>query len=192
MAFEQVDINDEQNVAFVNEVLEDWTAITLNDLKRSIQNAGLELTEDLLNSLRVEVMKAAAGDLARANFYFRMHGRWKDMRTVYKNYSGSWRQSGFPPIEAIKEFITKVGVEKFKYVPGYKMGTFPAENIAVRRLAWGIAIGIGKRNTIKAKKWYAKTFYSQITPLIEALGGRAAQAVAKGVKDNLDDKTVKI
>lgn len=192
MPFEQVNMSDENNLAFINEVMDDWSNVTMLQLKRSIQDAGLELTDDLLNSLRVEVMKAAAGDLAKANFYFRMHGRFKDMRTVYRNYTNTWRQSGFPPVAEIEEFIKKTGLEKFKYIPGYKMGNVPTENIALRRLAWGIAVGIGKRNTMKAKKWYAKTFYSQITPLIEQLGGRAAQAAGTAVKESLDDKTIKV
>ena len=184
---------DDQNIDFINAVLEDWSNnLTVPQLKQSIQKAGLELTDDLLNSVRVELIKAAAGELAKANFYFRLHGRYKDMRTVYKNYTGTWRQSGFPPVAEIEAFIRKRGLEKFKYIPGYKMGTVPSESIAIRRLAWGIAIGIGKRNTIKAKKWYAKTFYSQITPLIEQLGSKAAAAAASSIKENLDDKTVKI
>jgi hypothetical protein len=179
---------ENSNMDFINDVLADWSNLTMLQLKKSIQDKGLEVTDDLLNSLRVEVVKGAATDLAKANFYFRLHGRFKDMRTVYKNFKGNKPQRGFPPIAAIEDFIRKEGLQKFKYVPGYKMGHFPAENIAIRRLAWGIAIGIGKRNTTKAKKWYAKTFYSQITPLIESMGQRAAAAAGAAIKETLTNK----
>jgi hypothetical protein len=127
--------------AIINEVLDDWSQLTLNALQASIKAAGLELTGDLLHSLRVEVRKAAAGELARASFYFRFHGRLRDMRTVYANYSGTWRQKGFAPVEVMEAFIRKKGLDKFKYIPGYSMGHMPSENIAVRRLAWALSIG---------------------------------------------------
>jgi hypothetical protein len=174
------------DVDFINAVLEDWSTLTLGDLQASVRAAGLELTEDLYNSLRVEVVKATAENIASAKFYFRMHGRMKDMRTVYSNFNASWRQSGYPPISAIEEFIKKTGLEKFKFIPGYKMGTMPTESNAIRRLAWGISIGIGKRNTVKAKKWYAKTFYSQLNPLLEELGRAAREKTAQTIKENLE------
>jgi len=182
-------IDVDNNNAIINEVLEEWSQLSLAQLMTSLDAAGLELTEDLMNSLRVEVRKAAAGELAKANFYFRMHGRFKDMRTVYGSYSGSWRQKGFAPVQVMEDFIKKVGLEKFKYIPGYKMGNIPSENIAVRRLAWGIAIGRAKKNTIKAKKWYAKTFYSQITPLMEKLGAAARERTAAQIKEGLENDT---
>jgi hypothetical protein len=174
------------NDDIINEVLEDWSELTLDLLKASVEKAGLELTKDLLNSLRVEVVKAAAGDLARANFYFQLHGRFKDMKTTYSHYSGL---KGFPPVKEIEEFIKKTGLEQFKYIPGYKPGKVPAENVAIRRLAWGISKGIAKRKTVKAKKWYAKTFYKQITPLMEQLGNAARERTAAAVKEAMTKDT---
>src|SRR5262245_23885885 len=107
---------DNTNMNFINEVMQHWSESTISLLTQSIEKAHLELTDDLLRSLRVVIVEAAANRLAHAQFYFRMHGRFKDMRTVYRNYSNAWHQTGFPPVEEIEEFIKKVGVEKFKYI----------------------------------------------------------------------------
>jgi hypothetical protein len=176
-----VDDND-----IINEVLEDWSELTLDLLKSSIDKAGLELTKDLLNSLRVEVVKAAANDFARAKFYFQLHGRYKDMKTAYSHYSGL---KGFPPVKEIEEFITKTGLQSFKYIPGYNPGHIPAENIAIRRLAWSISKGIAKRKTTKPKKWYAKTFYKQITPLMVRIGEAARERTAAVIKEGFEKDT---
>jgi len=164
----------------INEVLEEWSQQTINLLRASIDKAGLNLTKDLYNSLRVEVIKATAEGLAGARFYFQLHGRYKDMKTTYSRFNGN---TGFPPVAEIEEFVKKTGLENFKYIPGYKMGTVPSESIAIRRLAWGIAKGMGKRKTTKPQRWYAKTFYKQIDPLIDKVANYYRERAAAGVKE---------
>lgn len=173
----------QDNEDIINEVLTDWSQQTIDLLKSSIEKAGLELTKDLYNSLRVEVIKATAGDLARARFYFQEHGRFKDMKTTYSRYNGN---TGIPPVAEMEEFVKKTGLENFKYIPGYKPGKVPAESIAIRRLAWGISRGMGKRKTTKPQKWYAKTFYKQITPLIQQVGNVTRERVAAQIKEKFE------
>jgi hypothetical protein len=164
----------------IAEALEQWSAETLELLKRNVEKQGLALTKDLYNSLRVEVVSQTAYELAHARFYFQIYGRFKDMKVNYFNYTG---HKGFPPVAEMEKFIQKTGLENFKYIPGYKPGKVPAESMAIRRLAWGVSKGIAKRKTVAPEKWYAKTFYKRINILIDKVANIARDKAAAGVKE---------
>lgn len=146
----------------IDQVLQEWAPYVVQILAAAIEKRKLLLTEDLLHSFRWDLLKATADSVAQGRLYFKTHGRWKDMRTIRNQHQ--------PPVDAlIQDFVKKVGISKFKYVPGYKSGSIPSENIAMRRIAWGISKGLLKRNTSAARKWYASNFYNAVNVLIEKL-----------------------
>lgn len=145
---------------FINDQLGNWSENVRRVLMENVKKKRLELSGDLLNSFDYQVQKATSDTLASMHLFFEDHGRHKDMRALVYTKQ--------PPVEAMEEFVRKVGLSKFKYVPGYN-GRMPAENIAIKRIAWGIAKGRLKFYKHKPKRWFAKSFYGQINLLIEGL-----------------------
>lgn len=159
--FKPQDITPENIQDFINDQLGNWSESVRRTLIKSAQEKGLELSGSLLNSFDHQVQKATGDTLASMYLFFEDHGRHKDMKSLVYTKQ--------PPIEAMIEFVKKVGLEKFKYVPGYHPGKMPAESIAIKRIAWGLSRGRLKSYKHKPKKWFAKTFYGQINLLIEGL-----------------------
>jgi hypothetical protein len=165
---------------YIDAVLQEWAPTVVQALHEGIKQRGLLLTDDLYRSLRWEILKATSGMVATAKLSFRTHGRWRDMKTI--------RNGKQAPVDAIiEEFVRKVGVNNFKFVPGYtKGGAVPTDDIAIRRIAWGISKGMLKRNQTKARKWYSKNFYGAISVLIDKLMGsaqnKAAETITKGLE----------
>ncbi|MFN8347422.1 MAG: hypothetical protein U0X91_20635 [Spirosomataceae bacterium] len=132
-------------------------------MRQAIEDAGLVLTEDLKRSLYAE-RTFVTGELeAQFRMGMRGYGRFKDMKNI--------QYAGFPNIDALKEFVEEIGVEKFiqgatvpdskgkqqqLYVPGYFIDasrrSLPDATRAKNRVAFGIAISMRnqrnrKRNT---------------------------------------------
>ena len=164
---------------YIDAVLQEWAPYVIQVLHESIKNRNLVLTQDLYQSLRWELVRATAGMVAHGKLFFREHGRWKDMRTI--------RNGKQAPVDAIiEEFVQKVGVSNFKYIPGYKAGkTIPTDNVAMRRIAWGISRSLARKNKTTAKKWYAKRFYGTINVLIEKLMAGAQNNASKTIQESL-------
>lgn len=136
-------------------------------MRKDIEGAGLLLTEDLKRSLYSERYLVTGQLEAAFRMGMRGYGRFKDMRTV--------RISQFPNVDAIKEFIEEVGVEKFinnesvtlngksvqLYVPGYYIGSQRKGQLTAERAATRIAYAMGaarqSRNTIKRR---GNSFYN--------------------------------
>jgi hypothetical protein len=78
------------------------------------------------------------------------------------------------PIEELEEYVKKVGVSHFQYVPGYKYEQFPlASKTAINRIAWGLArAGLRDKAQVRPKSWFSKTFYSTINRFIDAVTSR--------------------
>ncbi|RZK30823.1 MAG: hypothetical protein EOO63_05735 [Hymenobacter sp.] len=75
----------------LNEEVGDYAARALQLLAAAIQAKGLVLTEDLLNSLRTEVVGATAQHVATMGMLFQQYGRIKDMKGISRTKA--------PPIE---------------------------------------------------------------------------------------------
>lgn len=163
---------------YINAVLQEWAPFVLQVLHEGISKRKLVLTQDLYQSLRWELLRATAGMVATGKLFFRTHGRWKDMRTI--------RNGKQPPINAIiEEFVQKIGVSNFKYVPGYKAGkTVPTDSVAMRRIAWGISRSLANKKQTAAKKWYAKNFYGTINVLIEKLMASTQNKATDSIKNS--------
>ena len=166
---------------YIDSVLQEWAPYVVQVLHEGIRRRNLVLTQDLYQSLRWELLRATAGMVATGKLFFRTHGRWKDMRTI--------RNGKQPPIDVIiQEFVQKVGVSNFKYVPGYKAGqTVPTDSIAMRRIAWGISRSIAGKKQTAAKKWYSKNFYGAVNVLIEKMMTSAQNKAATTIKESFTE-----
>ncbi len=150
----------------LDEEVGDYAARALGLLAQAIQAKGLVLTQELLDSLRTEVVGATAQHVATMGVLFEQYGRIKDMKGLNRTKA--------PPIEEIEAYVRKVGVGHFDYVPGYKHGQFPlASSVAINRIAWGLARAKLRDNAqVKPKSWFSKTFYSSINGFIDAVTTR--------------------
>lgn len=150
----------------LDEEVSDYAARALGLLAQAIQAKGLVLTQELLDSLRSEVVGATAQHVASMGVLFQQYGRIKDMKGISRTKA--------PPLEEIEAYVKKVGVSHFQYVPGYKYGQFPlASSTAINRIAWGIArAALRDRDQVKPKSWFAKTFYKSINQFIDAVTSR--------------------
>jgi hypothetical protein len=133
-------------VAEVNEsVIDDLAVDGLNVFQNAIQRAGLVFSEELLKDWSTSVIKN--DDVLAVEWQFQMYGRYKDMKRI----------TGYmPPVEAMIEYVEKIGVDKFAWVPGYtSMDKVPTE-AAASRIAWGLAKYRASVKTIRrsGSGWY--------------------------------------
>ncbi|MGI4762605.1 MAG: hypothetical protein ACRYF0_17985 [Janthinobacterium lividum] len=154
----------------LDEEVGDYADRALQLLAAAIQAKGLVLTEDLLHSLRTEVVGATAQHVATMGVLFAQYGRIKDMKGLNRTKA--------PPIEEMEAYVKKVGISHFEYVPGYKHGQFPlASKTAINRIAWGLARAKLRDNAqVKPKSWFSKTFYQSINSFIDAVTRRYVAA----------------
>ena len=152
----------------LDEELGNYAARALAELAAAIQKQGLVLTEELLQSLRSEVVAASVRHVASMGIAFEQYGRIRDMKGI--------NRSAAPPLAEIEDYVKKVGIDKFDYVPGYRHGQFPlTKAVAINRIAWGIARARLRDNSqVRPKAWFAKTFYSSINRFIDAVTTRYA------------------
>ncbi|MDJ1468152.1 hypothetical protein [Xanthocytophaga flava] len=172
-------ITSEELSRILNEELTYYRTYALNRLSESMRKAGVILSGETLKSLHAEVLQASQNNVARLLLYFNESGRIREMRNL------TYRQ--LPPQSEIEAFVRKVGVSNFRYVPGYKFGHIPTEDIAVRRIAWGIRIAKRRENTTKPKKWYAKTFYSSLNVLVDNIITRYQQTTGQVIGGSIRD-----
>lgn len=134
------------NVAEVNEsVIDDLAVDGLNVFQNAIQRAGLVFSEELLKDWSTNLIKN--DDVLAVEWQFQMYGRFKDMKRI----------AGYmPPVEVMIEYVEKVGVDKFAWVPGYKAVDKVPTDIAAERIAWGIAKYRASVKTIRRSGggWY--------------------------------------
>ncbi|MVN75826.1 hypothetical protein GO988_05755 [Hymenobacter sp. HMF4947] len=151
----------------LDEEVGSYAAKALQLLAAAVQAKGLVLTEELLNSLRTEVVGATAQHVAVMGVLFEQYGRIKDMKGLNRTKA--------PPIEEIEAYVKKVGLSHFDYIPGYtdRSKVSPVSSRAINRIAWGIARAKLRDNAqVRPKSWFSKTFYKSINGFIDAVTTR--------------------
>jgi hypothetical protein len=151
----------------LDEEVGDYAARALELLAAAIQVKGLVLTHDLLESLQAQVVAASADHVASMGVLFHQYGRIKDMKGITRTKA--------PPIEALEDYVKKVGLSKFSYIPGYtdRSKVLPASSRAINRIAWGLARAkLRDGEQARPKTWFAKTFYASINRFIDAVTTR--------------------
>lgn len=172
-------ITDENINQFINQELGNWSANVQRILIEKLRKSKLVLSTELINSLSYQVHDATAESIASVQLAFNDYGRMRDMRRLF--------YTKMPPVEAMEKFVESIGINKFKYIPGYSRGKIPAENIAIKRIAWGIAMAKFKESKHKPKRWFARSFYGQINVLIQNLIAGYQDYAANSVVDQLKD-----
>ncbi|WP_020603131.1 hypothetical protein [Spirosoma spitsbergense] len=106
-----------------------------------VQAAGLVLSGELLNSFRHEAATIGEGYVS-AKLQMASYGRIKDLQQL--NYSRT------PPLLALENYVEKVGIGHFAYVPGYPTGVFPrTEAQAIQRIAWAYKMSLQRKPNVK-------------------------------------------
>lgn len=116
----------------------------------SLRAKGLVLTGSLADSVTTIGRELENGLVYEIEIGFQGYGRLKDMRNL---------RPGFD-IEAMLKFIDTVGLDKFKFIPGYftdKRRRKPIDSTRAKvRLAWALAISRANQQSIrrKGKAWF--------------------------------------
>jgi len=141
-------------------ITRNWLINAEAELQKRLDNKKLVNSGQLKKSFFGEVQREANTRL-KAYFGFEDYGRIRDMKNVRFNDKQ-------PPIKKIEDWIDKVGIEKFKYVPGYKKSKTPIINIpsAKSRIAWAIVRDkVLKKVKEKSRKWYGRNFWIMVSQL---------------------------
>lgn len=162
-----------------NEEAGKWYQEIVRALQDSLQKRRITASEELLRSLSAAVTRASEGAEGKISLSFQEYGRYRDMRKLI--YTSQ------PPVDDIKDWIKSIGLDKFKYIPGYRNSNrVPTRDIALNRIAWSIARGIQKRHIVKRAKrqvWYASPLYTEINKLENRLAKRYADMIVNEIKN---------
>ncbi|GAB3767850.1 hypothetical protein GCM10028818_01340 [Spirosoma horti] len=123
-------------------------------MQRKLQAAGLVMTGELMNSLRHQQVIVGRELYAEFSIGFSGYGRFKDMKKLL--------YGKLPPVEVMEEYVRHIGLDKYKYVPGYLLGAkyrvlHIPDSRAINRIAWGISVNIMKYGVKQSK---GKAFYN--------------------------------
>jgi len=141
----------------IREIMNEFSDDLPEDLREQIKRKRIRASGDLLNEIDSQVIGKAAQDLSQLVLQFRKHGRFQEMKNVRHGQKG-------PPPNRLKAWIEAIGLDKFKFIPGYKgspKSMFEIKNASMRL---AIAISRSKRNTDrkKARKFYIRNVYKKI------------------------------
>lgn len=168
--------NADQNIIgeIFNEEAKPFYEELVKTLKETLDQKKIRASEKLINSLKAAVVEASENAEGKIYLSFQDYGRIRDMRKVI--YTSQ------PPVDLIKEWVENLGIEKFKYVPGYQRGGFPSRDIAASRIAWGIARNNFKKRIVtrtKKEVWYASPVWTAINKLEGKMAKRYADIVVR-------------
>ncbi|MCK8493805.1 hypothetical protein M0L20_18205 [Spirosoma sp. RP8] len=115
-------------------VLDGYTIKAVELFKQRIHQAGLVLTQDMLNSFRIFAAEEGEG-FVQARIQMSALVRIADMQNL--NYART------PPLAALERLVELTGLGKFARIPGYPTANLvrPAsDTAAIERIAWGIKV----------------------------------------------------
>lgn len=157
---------DERYDLALEEILAAWVEYAIRSLQENLKKKKMLVTEDLERSLKMRMSRVVDGT-GFAQLDLNIYGRFRDMKP--RKYSGPAN------FDAILEWVKKIGIDKFKYVPGYdeskrKVNRVPTTNLAMNRIAWGVAWGRYVKFKSRRKQWLNKLFYGPLqNQLIESI-----------------------
>lgn len=162
----------------VDDILAAWVEYAIRELKAKLQSRRMVVSGALLASLGADVTKAVEGK-ARAKVNMLEYGRYRDMKRL--TYEGPAN------FDAMLRFVDKIGVSRFKYVPGYNPAVRrvlrpPTTSVARNRIAWGVAWSRFRKFSHRRKQWLNKFFYGPLVGklvdmMIEQTGKSAVQII---------------
>ncbi|AEI46806.1 hypothetical protein [Runella slithyformis] len=160
------------------ELAEEITRDAVGYFEKAIERAGIVLSGDLKNSFEYEIIQTAGRLSVAGVIHFKGYGRFKDMRVL--------TYALMPPIETMEDFVEKVGLEKFAYVPGYS--SIDVSNIknAAKRVAWAVAMSRKRVPTVRRKSrsaWYNSTKSNFLNVMRGRMLDRAQSIVLRAMKE---------
>jgi hypothetical protein len=181
-----INLTQEQFEQVATDVVDRIVAEAALVMQKKLKASGIVLTGELMNSFNNQMTVVSRDLYAEFSISFAGYGRFKDMRQLL--------YEKMPPIEVMEEYIEQVGLDKFKYVPGYLLNAkyrvlHIPDSRAINRIAWGIArsrIFTAKIRHYKRNAFYnptrGKLIYETAYKLLESLPGPILQAI----KEQLD------
>ncbi len=180
-----VNLTQEQFERIATDVVGTIVAEATIIMPRKIKDAGYVLTGELMDSLRHQSIVIGRDLYAEFSIGFSGYGRFKDMRQLL--------YEKMPPVEVMQEFVEKLGVDAFDYVPGYlkdrKQRVDLPDSRAINRIAWGVArsrIFTAKIRHYKRNAFYnptrGKLIYETAYKILEALPEPILQAIKESLE----------
>jgi hypothetical protein len=157
-----------------------WLEMAIKELIASAKKNKVELTGQTIASIAGSIVSFSPDGVGEILINFQNSGRFQD-----------WRKMDYgklPPIDVLTEWVEKIGINKFKFVPGYKGKERKiSDSQAARRIAWGVAMARYNRGPKRKKRWFAKLMYGPllarlISAQIEVLGTSSLQVVDLNLK----------
>lgn len=149
-------------------LLEKYVEEAVDEMRRRVRAADLVMTGEMLNSFRVSATEGGK-DFISKKISMADYVRLKDLRSM--NYVRT------PPVEAMEYFIESNGLHRFYYVPGYKDGKWPDEDIAVKRIAWAVKMSF--RRQPNRTRGYRGIYSASISKALNGLKSAAGQEGAR-------------
>jgi hypothetical protein len=145
-------MEDFENSAVLKKVLNDFVNLAERRFREAIVREGKVLSGELLNSIREGAIEEGQGFIS-AHVNFSEILRIKDMKSL--NFTRT------PPIQAMREYVEKVGISNFGTIPGYKFGDRPpTETEAIERVAWGLKMA--KKTIPNVKRGYRGIYNDEL------------------------------
>lgn len=160
-----------------------WLEASIRELKQSALDKKMNVTQETIRSIMGAFQGLSPAAVGEVLISFKNSGRFLDFKK-----SPDWQK--LPPVKELEEWVKKIGLNKFKYIPGYKnSGKRPTDDIAARRIAWGVAIHRYHMGAKRKKPWFAKLFYKKhiaqiIRILVEETGTASVRAITENFGDN--------
>jgi hypothetical protein len=172
-------MTEQERDTLVEQELRDWASQVMLVLARKLVEKKLVLGGALLRSLQYQVLQLAVGQ-QKAIIGFYDSGRMRDMRKLH--------YTKMPPIKVMEDFVRKVGVDHFKFIPGSAKGRAPvSQSRAVNRIAWGIAVSIRQGNSVRRKPWFNKTFYGMVSMIEEEISKIYIEYTAQAMTEKIQN-----
>lgn len=157
-----------------------WLEMAIQRLRKNAADKKLENTGESIQSIAGRIVAGADGQFD-ALIDFKASARFADYR---KNV----QYSKLPPVQMLAEWVLGKGIGKFKYIPGYRASKVkPVDEIAARRIAWGVAVRRYQKGYGRKKPWFAKLMYGPlISMLIKTSIDTIGTTSVKLFENNLD------
>lgn len=159
-----------------------WLESSIRELVQSAKDKNVNVTQATINSIVGSFAGLSDQAVGEALIGFQNSGRFLDFRK-----SPDWQK--FPPIESLAEWVLKIGINKFKYIPGYKNAkSRPSAQMAARRIAWGVAMHRYQLGAKRKRPWFAKLFYKKllgqfIGMMVEQTGTSSIRVITENFND---------
>jgi len=161
-----------------------WLELSIRELVQSARDKKMNVTQETIRSIMGSFQGLSPSAVGDVLISFKNSARFLDFRK-----SPDWQK--FPPIKDLEDWVKKIGLNKFKYVPGYKNSSKrPTDDMAARRIAWGVAIHRYHMGAKRKKPWFAKLFYKKhIAQIIRILVEETGTASVRAITENFENQT---